>query len=257
MATAGPGRPVLVHGSAARAHSLAGFRDHPTMEVLATAGRHVPVGSGVTVHQTRGPVTGSLTAHVTWIDGVPTVDLGTCLALLGAVESAERTAIAVRDAMHAAMSDEMRDARRDDSALPALRAAVAAWRTRGRRGPERLATLLDELDGRPLPDRWWWRLADRAGRHHGLRLRPVAGHPGVPPACTLVDVEHRLGVRVGRTWWTQHDDEGDDIHVERWCPGDDTWSVVEVGWRHHDRIPTLAATIAAIATTGGRPTRSG
>lgn len=124
-----PGVVAVSHGAAARLHDLAGYAEHPRLDVIGGRGTRLRLDPPVITHYSRGPLAG----HLDRVGAVPVTSVALTLTLLAA------------DTAPAALAPAVGDALARGVAPATIRAVARAWRTSGRAGPATLLTLLDHL----------------------------------------------------------------------------------------------------------------
>jgi hypothetical protein len=240
-----PGVVAISHGAAARLHDLDGFDEHATVDVLGVKGANPHQVLGVAIHRTRGEIP----AHVTDVEGIPTLTVAATLALLAPAVGIGRTARALDSALRQGVTaDELKD-------------VATAWRKRGRAGPPALLMLLGERVERRLPRSWFQRLASTVLIKVGIRLvdeYPVRDERGVLLAeLDLADPARQVGVECQSWRWhatpaAQHHDAR-----RRGMLRQLGWEVVDVWWsdlRHPDRV-IAELTYLLASRTPNRPSR--
>lgn len=124
-----PGVVGVSHGAAARLHRLAGYEDHPEIDVIGARGSHIRVGPPILAHYSRGPIG----RYITHIGSIPVTTIALTLALITRETNTTRALAALDDAL--------------GRGVPAtsIRGVAQQWRETGRSGPGLLLTLLDCL----------------------------------------------------------------------------------------------------------------
>lgn len=128
-ATMLPGAVALSHGAAARLHKLAGWDQHPTLDVIGQRGAHLRPKLPVVAHYTRGPVA----EHLVRVGPLLVTSIPLTLVMIAAECSTERLRVTLHDAVRRGVQ------------VSAITEVLGSWQVGGRAGTQRLATVLAEL----------------------------------------------------------------------------------------------------------------